>query len=1201
VISVTPNQVVVIAPAATAAGVVNIRLVNPDGQFVVASSAYTYVATALTVKVLSPNGGERYQPGQAVTIQWQSTGATSQSVKYTLDGTNYIDIVNDLPGSAQSTQWTVPQASTTTARVRVAIRDAAGTRVTDDSDAPFTIQPTVGLIITSIVPTSGPQEGGNQVRITGSGFKQGCVVRFGGVDAQVVSVTSTAVVVIAPPQSAPGPVNIRLVNPDGQFVVASSAYTYVATALTVKVISPNGGEQFQPGQAVTIQWQSTGAASQSVKYTLDGINYIDIVNDLPGSARSAQWTVPQANTTTARVRVAVRDAAGNRVTDDSDAPFTIRRVIGVQPVISSVAPMSGPATGGTLVTITGQNFQQGCAVRFGGQPGMVVSVTTTRITVRTPISLPGRVDVKVTNPDGGSVILAGGFTCTTTQMQATPGVRSMQVKDPEGIDPTEQFVTTATSGSVNAGKILVVELYYITIPPDLNLSFSLFALNVPPGVDVSFSPNPMSYSTIYMTITTELTATPGTYPITVAGEGDSEGIFVFPFDFLLRVDPPIPRVSITPANLNPEITPGGGVVGVPLLLKRRNFPGPVTLTANGATGGTPQGLPEGIQIAFDPQPTGTNGAVLNFGAAPGTAPGDYPVIISAEKKDGLVKVGEAAITLHVKSTGTLTVSISNIRPQVPNLGCATYSVTVTPGGGLRGTVIPSVMSFPAGIIASGKMPTFNPPELDIDMNPVRTMLTLPISDDVTPDGSRKSFTFNVGAMTKDGLVKAKPVEGSLVVEGVATVAVKTKPKNPDRKKILAGQKATFRLVFDRAQPDDCMQVCMKGLKALALGGATMPGFKTPRIVNDGFDGKDIVVEVETTAEAKGSQTFMIGAMRPNMEQDVMIMAGMITVEITTVTIDVTNPMPGDQFQGFENITFMWTTRGDTQAVRTVDFELMADGVAKSIQQLGLPGGTTMMNLDLPNPGGATSSVHDAVVRITGRSSNGAILAVGEQSFSIARTGTPRIDTVAPNPAKRGDRVDIGGGSFIPGKTQVFFTSTGGMVEADISELTATHISVTVPDEAISGSITVRNPITDPGDDHDANADFTVDLTGGTPITVVTAPQISSLSPVQGPVGAQVRIAGSSFTGATGVTFNGTPAQFQVVSASVVAAFVPAGTRTGPVTVTTPGGTARSAVFFQVTTLPTGGPIIRGPIGGGGRLPGGGLIGGGLGGDEMPGF
>ena len=129
----------------------------------------------------------------------------------------------------------MPQASTTVARVRVAVRDAAGTRLTDDSDSPITIQPAAAPSILSVTPASGPVAGGNQVTISGNGFTQGCVVRFGGTDAQVIGVTPSQVIAIAPAQAVAGPVNIRLVNPDGQFVVASSAYTYVAVALTVTV------------------------------------------------------------------------------------------------------------------------------------------------------------------------------------------------------------------------------------------------------------------------------------------------------------------------------------------------------------------------------------------------------------------------------------------------------------------------------------------------------------------------------------------------------------------------------------------------------------------------------------------------------------------------------------------------------------------------------------------------------------------------------------------------------------------------------------------------------------------------------------------------------------------------------------------------------------------------------------------------------
>jgi uncharacterized repeat protein (TIGR03803 family) len=70
----------------------------------------------------------------------------------------------------------------------------------------------------------------------------------------------------------------------------------------------------------------------------------------------------------------------------------------------------------------------------------------------------------------------------------------------------------------------------------------------------------------------------------------------------------------------------------------------------------------------------------------------------------------------------------------------------------------------------------------------------------------------------------------------------------------------------------------------------------------------------------------------------------------------------------------------------------------------------------------------------------------------------------------------------------------------------------------------------------------------------------------GAVGSTVEILGNDLTGATGVTFNGTPAASFAVnsSGSAVAATVPAGATTGTVQVTLPGGsTLSSNVPFQV--------------------------------------
>ena len=71
-------------------------------------------------------------------------------------------------------------------------------------------------------------------------------------------------------------------------------------------------------------------------------------------------------------------------------------------------------------------------------------------------------------------------------------------------------------------------------------------------------------------------------------------------------------------------------------------------------------------------------------------------------------------------------------------------------------------------------------------------------------------------------------------------------------------------------------------------------------------------------------------------------------------------------------------------------------------------------------------------------------------------------------------------------------------------------------------------------------------------------------PDSGKIGAAVTILGTNLTGATGVTFNGTAAEFTVsASGSAISATVPAGATTGPVEVTTPGGTLLSAGPFVV--------------------------------------
>jgi uncharacterized repeat protein (TIGR03803 family) len=82
------------------------------------------------------------------------------------------------------------------------------------------------------------------------------------------------------------------------------------------------------------------------------------------------------------------------------------------------------------------------------------------------------------------------------------------------------------------------------------------------------------------------------------------------------------------------------------------------------------------------------------------------------------------------------------------------------------------------------------------------------------------------------------------------------------------------------------------------------------------------------------------------------------------------------------------------------------------------------------------------------------------------------------------------------------------------------------------------------------------------LAVGLGPFVETL-PTSGKVGAAVIILGNSLTGATRVTFNGTPATFKVVSGTELTTTIPSGASTGKVEVTTSSGTLTSNVNFRV--------------------------------------
>jgi hypothetical protein len=72
------------------------------------------------------------------------------------------------------------------------------------------------------------------------------------------------------------------------------------------------------------------------------------------------------------------------------------------PVVSGVAPNSGPAAGSTNVAINGQNFATTTGVAFGGAAAAFAIVSDNQLRATSPAHAAGTVDIQVTSPSGTS-------------------------------------------------------------------------------------------------------------------------------------------------------------------------------------------------------------------------------------------------------------------------------------------------------------------------------------------------------------------------------------------------------------------------------------------------------------------------------------------------------------------------------------------------------------------------------------------------------------------------------------------------------------------------------------------------------------------------------------------------------------------------------------------------------------------------------
>ncbi len=253
-------------------------------------------------------------------------------------------------------------------------------------------------VVTKVSPSTGPATGGTTVTITGTGFPTGTTVTvdFGSSNpATNVKVKSgTRITCTSPGDTGTETVDVTVTTAGGTSATSSAdQFSYVPV---VNGVSPSSGPT-AGGTVVTITGMGFSAANAVSFGAITIYPPSFTVNDTQIMASS-----PPESAGKVHVTVTVITAAGTSITSDKTASDYFTYMLA--PEISTISPSSGPASGGTTVTITGSNFTGATAVNFDATAvnNFTVNSPGTKITVASPKGSAGTVDVTVTTPGGTS-------------------------------------------------------------------------------------------------------------------------------------------------------------------------------------------------------------------------------------------------------------------------------------------------------------------------------------------------------------------------------------------------------------------------------------------------------------------------------------------------------------------------------------------------------------------------------------------------------------------------------------------------------------------------------------------------------------------------------------------------------------------------------------------------------------------------------
>ena len=254
-------------------------------------------------------------------------------------------------------------------------------------------------VVLEVIPAGDKVQGGKVIKIEGANFEGATEVTFGGSEAIFEVVSSEDIRAVAPPGPAPT-VDIRVTTPEGiSAITPADEFFYQSKSIQISEVAPH-----------------QGPAAGDTSVAISGEEFYGVTGVKFGTADALSFTVHSGESITAvappntaeKIAIQVESTFGPS-SPKYCGPLRNRKCSVrdyykyLEPTVTEVTPNSGPASGGTSVTLTGTGFGLGTGeTEFKIGKALATSVECSSITTCTAVTPPakkrkgGAADVVVT-------------------------------------------------------------------------------------------------------------------------------------------------------------------------------------------------------------------------------------------------------------------------------------------------------------------------------------------------------------------------------------------------------------------------------------------------------------------------------------------------------------------------------------------------------------------------------------------------------------------------------------------------------------------------------------------------------------------------------------------------------------------------------------------------------------------------------------